>query len=238
MREKCKIHYIMLKIRQSMRQYLLLILTASIIFSSSAYAQNVQNIEIVISSPNYNYGEKLDYTVIVSEITGEDAIIFITNTNGNKSQLLSIPISQEESRIIAPFAFDSVIWSEGTYELELQYSGATSITSFTIVNDGTIGIPYWIKDVSKIWVSGQAKNDEFAKAIQFLIDENIIFNANPSKELQVPSWFKMTTGWWVNNQIPDTVYGDALQFLINEKVIKIPIDQKSFDQESSSDKTL
>ena len=146
-----------------MRQYLLLILTASIIFSSSAYAQNVQNIEIVISSSNYNYGEKLDYTIIVSEITGEDAIIFITNTNGNKSQLLSIPISQEESRIIAPFAFDSVIWSEGTYELELQYSGATSITSFTIVNDGTIGIPYWIKDVSKIWVSGQAKNAEEEK---------------------------------------------------------------------------
>ena len=221
-----------------MRQYLLLILGVSIIFSGSAYAQSIQDVEIVISSSNYNYGEKLDYKIIVSEITGEDAIIFITNTIGNKSQLLSIPISQEESRVIAPFAFDSVIWSEGKYELELQYSGATSITSFTIVNDGTIGIPYWIKDVSKIWVSGQAKDDEFAKAIQFLIDENIFFNANPSKELQIPDWFRMTTGWWVSNQIPDTVYGDALQFLINERVIKIPIDQKSFDQESSSDKTL
>ena len=221
-----------------MRQYLLLILGVSIIFSGSAYAQSIQDVEIVISSSNYNYGEKLDYKIIVSEITGEDAVIFITNTIGNKSQLLSIPISQEESRVIAPFAFDSVIWSEGKYELELQYSGATSITSFTIVNDGTIGIPYWIKDVSKIWVSGQAKDDEFAKAIQFLIDENIFFNSNPSKELQIPDWFKITTGWWVSNQIPDTVYGDALQFLINEKVIKIPIDQKSFDQESSSDKTL
>ena len=221
-----------------MRQYLLLILGVSIIFSGSAYAQSIQDVEIVISSSNYNYGEKLDYKIIVSEITGEDAVIFITNTIGNKSQLLSIPISQEESRVIAPFAFDSVIWSEGKYELELQYSGATSITSFTIVNDGTIGIPYWIKDVSKIWVSGQAKDDEFAKAIQFLIDENIFFNANPSKELQIPDWFRMTTGWWVSNQIPDTVYGDALQFLINERVIKIPIDQKSFDQESSSDKTL
>ncbi|GIT55917.1 MAG: hypothetical protein Ct9H300mP17_10760 [Candidatus Nitrosopelagicus sp.] len=34
-----------------MRQYLLLILGASIIFSASAYAQDVQDIEIVISSP-------------------------------------------------------------------------------------------------------------------------------------------------------------------------------------------
>ena len=221
-----------------MRQYLLLILGASIIFSASAYAQDVQNIEIVISSPSYNYGDKLDYTIIISEVTGEDAVIFITNTIGNKSQLLSIPIAQEESRIIAPFSFDSIIWNEGTYELELQYSGATATTSFTIVNDGTIGIPYWIKDVSKIWVSGQTDDNEFAKSIQFLIDENIIFNAKPGKELQIPDWFKMTTGWWVSNQIPDTIYGDALQFLINERVIEIPINQKSFDQESSSDKTL
>ena len=221
-----------------MRHYLLLILGASIIFTGSAYAQSVQGIEIVISSSNYNYGEKLDYRIIVSEITGEDAVIFITNTIGNKSQLLALPISQEESRVIAPFAFDSVIWSEGTYELELQYSGATAVTTFTIVNDGTIGIPYWIKDVSKIWVSGQTDDDEFAKTIQFLIDEKIIFNSNPSQELQIPEWFKITTGWWTNNQIPDTIYGDALQFVIDDRVIKIPIDQKSFDQESSSDKTL
>ena len=70
-----------------MRQYLQLILGASIIFSASAYAQDVQNIEIVISSPSYNYGDKLDYTIIISEVTGEDAVIFITNTDGKKSQL-------------------------------------------------------------------------------------------------------------------------------------------------------
>jgi len=221
-----------------MRQYLLLILTVSIIFSSNAYAQDVQNIEIVISSPNYNYGEKLDYTIIVSEITGEDAIIFITDTNGNKSQLLAMPISKEESRIISPFAFDSVIWSEGTYGLELQYSGTTSITSFTIVSDGTIGIPYWIKDLTILWISGQVKDDEFAKSIQFLIDENIIFNSKAGQELYIPKWFKTTTEWWTNNQISDTVYGNALQFLIDDNIIKIPIDQKSFSQESSSDKTL
>ena len=64
-----------------MRQYLLLILGASIIFSASAYAQDVQDIEIVISSPTYNYGDKLDYTIIISEVTGEDAVIFIKLPN-------------------------------------------------------------------------------------------------------------------------------------------------------------
>ena len=221
-----------------MKQYILLVLVISIIFSSNAFAQQTPDVEIILSSSSYNYGEKLDYKIIVSEVTGEDAIIFITDTIGNKSRLLTIPISQEESRVIAPFAFDSVIWNDGKYGLEIQYSGSTSTTEFTIEDDGTIGIPYWIKDLSKIWTSGQMENSEFAKSIQFLIDEKIIFNSISGQDLKIPEWFKHTTTWWANNQIPDTIYGDALQFLINEKIILIPINQESFNQESSSDKTL
>ena len=84
------------KITYSMRQYLLLILSTSIIFSGNAFAQYNSDVEIVISSPNYSYGDKLDYKIIVSEITGEDAVIFITDTNGNKSQLFSFPIYEQE----------------------------------------------------------------------------------------------------------------------------------------------
>jgi len=221
-----------------MRQYCLLILAIGMIFTGNAFAQYAQDIEIVVSSPIYNYGEKLDYNIIVEEVTGEDAIIFITDTIGNKSQLFSKPIYENESRVVAPFAFDSIIWKEGTYELELQYSGVTSTAEFTIENDGTIGIPYWIKDISKLWVGGQTTDEEFAKSIQYLIDEKILFNPAPGQELKIPQWFAITTGWWTNNQVPDTIYGKCLQFLINEKVITIPIDQKSFSQESSSDKTL
>jgi len=220
-----------------MRLELLLILGISVIFTGNAFAQYTQDIEIVISSPSYNYGEKLDYNIIVEEVTGEDAIIFITDTIGNKSQLFSIQIYEKESRVIAPFAFDSIIWREGTYQLELQYSGGISTTEFTIENDGTIGIPYWIKDISKLWVGGQTTNEEFAKSIQFLIDEKILFNSTPGQELHIPDWFRFTTAWWTNNQVPDTVYGKSLQFLIDERIITIPIDQKSFSQESS-DKTL
>ena len=221
-----------------MRLELLLILGIASIFTGNAFAQDAQDIEIVISSPSYNYGEKLDYNIIVGKVTGEDAVIFITDTIGNKSQLFSIQIYEKESRVIAPFAFDSIIWREGTYQLELQYSGAISTTKFTIENDGTIGIPYWIKDISKLWVSGQTGDSEYAKTIQFLIDEKIIFNPSPGQELHIPEWFKYTTAWWTNNQIPDTIYGYALQTLIDNRVITIPIDQKSFSQELSSDKTL
>tara|TARA_B100000029_G_C17212200_1_gene828517 strand:- start:43 stop:693 length:651 start_codon:yes stop_codon:yes gene_type:complete len=216
----------------------MVLLVSGIIFSGSAFAQTLQEIEIAISSPSYNYGENLDYIIIVEEITGEDAVIFITDTIGNKSQLYSIQIFESETRIIAPFAFDSIIWSEGIYQLELHYSGAVSSTEFTIEDDGTIGIPYWIKEISKLWTTGQTTDKEFAKSIQFLIEERIIFNSSPGKELHIPEWFKFTTTWWTNNQIPDTIYGYSLQFLIDERVITVPIDQKSFSQDLSSDKTL
>ena len=221
-----------------MKYYLAVLVGIGVIFSGNAFAQYTPDVEIILSSSSYNYGEKLDYKIMVSEVTGEDAIIFITDTIGNKSRLLTMPISQEESRVIAPFGFDSVIWNEGKYELELQYSGAISNTEFTIVDDGSIGIPYWVKDLSKLWTSGQMPNKEYARAIQFLIDEKIIFNPIIGQELQIPEWFKITTFWWANNQILDTEYGESLQYLINEKIIIIPINQESFDQEPSSDKDL
>jgi len=221
-----------------MKYYLAVLVGIGVIFSGNAFAQYIPDVEIILSSSSYNYGEKLDYKIMVSEITGEDAIIFITDTIGNKSRLLTMPISQEESRVIAPFGFDSVIWNEGKYELELQYSGAITNTEFTIVDDGSIGIPYWVKDLSELWTSGQMPNKEYARAIQFLIDEKIIFNPIIGQELQIPEWFKITTFWWANNQILDTEYGESLQYLINEKIIIIPINQESFDQEPSSDKDL
>jgi hypothetical protein len=221
-----------------MKYYLAILVGIGVIFSGNAFAQYTPDVEIILTSSSYNFGEKLDYKIMVSEVTGEDAVIFITDTSGNKSRLLTMPISQEESRVIAPFGFDSVIWNEGKYELELQYSGAISNTEFTIVDDGSIGIPYWVKDLSKLWTSGQMPDREYANAIQFLIDEKIIFNPIIGQELQIPKWFKITTFWWANNQIPDTEYGESLQYLINEKIIIIPINQESFNQEPSSDKDL
>jgi hypothetical protein len=220
-----------------MKYFLLALLGVGIIFSGNVYAQDIPKIEIIISNSIYNYGDKLDYRIIVSEVTGEDAVIFLTDEIGKKSPILTVPIFEKESRIIAPFGFDSVIWNEGKYELELQYSGSISNTEFIIVDDGSIGIPYWVKDLSKLWTSGQMPNKEYARAIQFLINENIILNPTLGQELRIPEWFKITTSWWANNYIPDTEYGESLQYLISEKVIVIPYNQESIDHESS-DKTL
>ena len=183
-----------------------------------------------MTSEVFHYGEKLDYTIIVSDVTGDDAVIYIIDSTGMRSPLYSTPISQEETRVIAPIAFDSIIWNDGEYSLELEYSGATDKTSFTIIDDGSIGIPYWINDLAKLWLTPPNIPDkEFAKGIAYLIEHKVLDVQESGDELYIPKWFKFTTAWWSSGQITDTTYAHAIQYLLNEKFMIIPFDQESSD---------
>jgi len=196
----------------------------------SISAQSTPDVKIIMTSEIFHYGEKLDYTIIVSDVTGDDAVIYITDTAGMRSPLYSTPISQEETRVIAPIAFDSIIWSEGKYMLELEYSGASDKADFTIIDDGSIGIPYWINDLAKLWITPPNIPDkEFAKGFAYLIEHKVLDAPESDDELYIPKWFKFTTAWWSSGQITDTTYAHATQYLLNEKFMIIPFNQESSD---------
>ena len=193
-------------------------------------AQSTLDAKIIMTSEIFHYGEKLDYTIIVSDVTGDDAIIYIIDPTGMRSPLYSTPISQEETRVIAPIAFDSIIWNDGKYILEIEYSGATHKTDFTIIDDGHVGIPYWINDLAKLWLTPPNIPDkEFAKGIAYLIEHKVLDVQESGDELYIPKWFKFTTAWWSSGQITDTTYAHAIQYLLNEKFMIIPFDQESDD---------
>ena len=188
----------------------------------SVSAQSTPDVKIIMTSEIFHYGEKLDYTIIVSDVTGYDAVIYIIDSTGIRSPLYSTPISQEETHVIAPIGFDSVIWNDGEYSLELEYSGAYDKASFTIVDDGSVGIPYWINDLAKLWLSPPNIPDkEFAKGIVYLIEQKILDAPDGGDELYIPKWFKFTTAWWAYGQITDTTYANAIQFLIDEKILVV-----------------
>ena len=193
----------------------------------SVNAQSTPDVKIIMTSEIFHYGEKLDYTIIVSDVTGDDAVIYITDTAGMRSPLYSTPISQEETRVIAPIAFDSIIWSEGKYMLELEYSGASDKADFTIIDDGSIGIPYWINDLAKLWLTTQTPDKEYAKAIQYLIEQEILEDPKSDGDLYIPHWFRYTTAWWASGQISDMTYTYAIQFLLDEKFMIVPLNQES-----------
>jgi len=210
--------------------YTLIVICVLTVIPISINAQSVQDVKIIMTSEIFHYGEKLDYTIIVSDVTGEDAVIYITDPTGMRSPLYSTPISQEETRVIAPIAFDSIIWSEGKYMLELEYSGASDKADFTIIDDGSVGIPYWINDLAKLWLTPPNIPDkEFAKGFAYLIEHKVLDAPESDDELYIPKWFKFTTAWWSSGQITDTTYAHATQYLLNEKFMIIPFNQESSD---------
>jgi len=198
-------------------------------FPISADAQYVQDVKIILASEIFHFGDKLDYTIIVSEVTGEDATIYITDSTDIRSLLYTLHILQEETHVVAPIGFDSIIWNEGKYSLELEYSGASHKANFTIIDDGSVGIPYWINDLAKLWLTTQMPDKEYAKAIQYLIEQEILESVESHDELYIPQWFRYPTAWWSSGQITDTTYTHVIQFLIDSKFMTIPFDQESED---------
>ena len=130
----------------------LLVFSISIL-TTNVMAENIPTVEIILSSETYSFGEKLEYQITVSEITNENAVLYITDNSGKKSQLLTMPIEIENTVITAQFPFDSIVWEEGTYILEVEYSDASSITSFDLLNDGSISLPFWFRSEVDLIIS-------------------------------------------------------------------------------------
>ena len=183
-------------------------------------------ISIETSQSVYEYGDHLIMIINVSEITGDDARIYITDQAERKSLLLQQPISQEYTEFPSNFPFDSAIWKSGTYVLEFEYSGDKSSTQFTIEDTGKIALPFWIKELAKMWINQSLVTDkDFARAIEYLIQVEIIKipYTEPEGETisSIPEWVKNNAGWWIEEKISDTEFTMALQYLVKTGIITV-----------------
>ena len=183
-------------------------------------------ISIETSQSVYEYGDHLIMIINVSEITGDDARIYITDRAERKSLLLQQPISQEYTEFPSNFPFDSAIWKPGTYVLEFEYSGDKSSTQFTIEDTGKIALPFWIKELANMWINQPLVTDnDFARAIEYLIQVEVIKipYTEPGEETisSIPEWVKNNAGWWVEGKISDTEFVLALQYLVKTGIITV-----------------
>ena len=183
-------------------------------------------ISIETSQSVYEYGDNLVMIINVSEITGDDASIYITDPTERKSLLLQQPISQEYTEFPSKFPFDSAIWKPGKYVLEIEYSGDKSSTQFTIEDTGKIALPFWIRDLAKMWINEPLVTDkDFARAIEYLIQYEIInipyTESEGEMESSIPEWVKNNTKWWIEGKISDTEFTSTLQYLIKTGIITV-----------------
>jgi len=182
-------------------------------------------ISIETSQSVYEYGDHLIMIINVSEITGDDARIYITDPAERKSFFIQQPISQKYVEFPSRFPFDSAIWKPGTYVLELEYSGDKSSTQFIIEDTGKIALPFWIKDLAKMWVTDRITGKHFSVAIEYMINSEIIKipYTEPGEETisSIPEWVKNNAGWWIEGKISDTEFTMALQYLVKTGIITV-----------------
>ena len=205
---------------------LLSLLVILVILPNIALAFAAPSISIETNQSVYEYGDHLVMIINVSEITGDDASIYITDPAERKSLLLQQPISQKYVEFPSNFPFDSAVWKAGTYVLELEYSGINSSVQFTIEDTGKVGLPFWIKDLAKLWINEPTVTDkDFARALEYLIGREIIKipYTEPGEETisSIPEWVKNNAGWWIEGKISDTEFTMALQYLVKTGIITV-----------------
>ena len=183
-------------------------------------------ITITTNQSVYEYGDNLVMIISVSEITGGDVSIYITDPAERRSLLLQQPISQEYNEFPSKFPFDATIWKPGTYVLELEYLGDKSSTQFIIEDTGKIALPFWIKDLAHMWITEPLVTDkDFARALEYLIEKGIISipYTEPGTETvsSIPEWVKNNAEWWIEGKISDTEFALALQYLVKTGIITV-----------------
>ena len=172
----------------------------------------------------YNYGDFLSFTIEVSEITGESAILHIIDQSGQSSSTIPVPITELKTVVPSPYPFESTVYPQGRYILDIEYSGSSDTTEFELNDSGKIIIPFWVRDFSKYWYNDEISDKEFAKEIEFLIKENIIVVSQSSSqstvdEVKIPNWVKTSTGWWIQGKISDMEFAKSIEYLIKVGII-------------------
>jgi len=210
-----------------LKEKTILVILSLFTITSFVGISNVYSVPIITIDTDkntYSYGDFLTFTVEVSEITGELATLHIIDESGKSSSAIPISITESKTVVPSPYPFESSVYPQGMYTLNIEYSGTSDTTEFELIDSGNIVIPSWIKELSRDWTSDLISDNQFAMGIKFLIKENIIVipkieNQEESNEVKIPQWIKTSTTWWLDGKISDQEYAKSLEYLIKVGII-------------------
>lgn len=194
-----------------------------LIIGSLCQSFGLSQISISTSRPSYTYGESLSFSIKVSNVTGDNAILQILDQANQSSGPIPTVITKPVSNFTAPFPFYRTTYAPGTYYLEMQYDGDSTVASFQIVDNGTIAIPPQFKIVATSWVNNQTDTKLFGEHIAALVSSNVIpiGNYQGGNTTVIPPWFKNDATWWSSGSVSDTDFGHAIQYLIKSGIMRI-----------------
>ncbi|MEC4848847.1 MAG: hypothetical protein RI100_06635 [Nitrosarchaeum sp.] len=203
-----------------------ILIMALVVFGTVPSVYAIPSVEIVMEKTTYNYCEKLFYTIRVSEITGDPAILHITDQAGKGSSAIPIPISNLETPIPSVMPFEAEIFPPGKYTLDVEYSGGEDTISFDLLDSENVCISTVMKQFAFSWINNQISDGFFIDAINKFVDKKVInisdnISEKNLQDIHIPSWVKNVVAWWLEEKISDGEAAKAIQYLINKEIIVI-----------------
>lgn len=197
-----------------------------IIFLSEINIASAVSLSIQTDKKEYHYGDLLSFTIKVSDITEKTLTLHIRDESGKNSQPIVLLITNTTTTITARESFDPTVYKPGIYYLDAEYSGSKASTSFKIIDSGKIVIPSWVKSLGKWWSQELVTDKDFARGIEYLIQEKIIIipeseHQGSNSGTKIPSWIKTNAGWWAQDKISDSDFALGIQYLIRNGIIVI-----------------
>lgn len=92
-----------------------------------------------------------------------------------------------------------------------------------------IDIPSWVKKNAAWWSDGQINDPDFAKGIEYLVQENIInvptidenIDESEVNTTSIPMWVRNNASWWSEGHLTDVEFANGIQYLISSGLIKV-----------------
>ena len=192
--------------------------------SSSAFAE--PQMTAIIEKTTYTYCERLSYTIEVSEITGELAIIHIRDEADKKSSAIPIPIEKLSNPIPSAYPFQKDIFPAGKYFIDIEYSGAKTTIEFDLIDSDNLCISESMKPIIIRWINGEFTDGMLISGFQNLVDKKLIeipfeITEKNIDKIKIPQWVKSIGNGWIMGIISDQMFTKNLQYLIDEKIISV-----------------
>ena len=207
-----------------------MILIGSTGIITSAYAE--PEISIIMEKTTYTYCEKLVYSIEVSEVTGDPAIIHIRDGAGGKSSAIPIPIEKLSNSIPSQHAFEKGIFPLGKYFIDGEYLGIQITSEFNLIDSDNMCISEAMQPVVVKWISGEFTNGMLISGFQNIVDKKLIdipfeLTEKNIDDLNIPQWVKSVGKGWIMGIISDQMFVQNLQYLIDEKIISFPMEREN-----------
>ncbi len=124
---------------------------------------------------------------------------------------------------------DSEIFVETPRPTVTPVSTDIDMSKPTITSVSTdIAIPDWVKKNAMWWSDGQINDPDFAKGIEYLVQENII-SVSAAEEIvdedanitSIPMWVRNNAMWWSEGHLTDVEFANGIKFLMASGLIKV-----------------